>query len=154
MARNRFCLSCALRHVFFNDFGLDRTFIMSDLAALFLYYADNDVLPQLSADYNRLNVWLTKVELIRKPRKEESYPMPKDYHVDLNNEEEIRSFKFAPQINMPQVPVYKIDSDTADQLAEELSAIDVASLAAYVRGKAIAAGDLILGHIEDDDQTW
>ena len=40
MARTRFALSCALRHVFLNDFGLERTFIMKDLAALVIYYAD------------------------------------------------------------------------------------------------------------------
>ena len=153
MARNRFCLSCALRHVFFNDFGLDRVFIMNDLAALFLYYADNDVLPQLSADFNKLNVWLTKVELIRKPRKEEPYPTLKDHHVDMGSDD-VHTFKYAPQINMPQIPVFRMDNAVLDELAEELSAIDVASLAAYVRGKAMAAGDLQLGHIEDDDQTW
>ena len=154
MARNRFCLSCALRHVFLNDFGLDRVFIMNDLAALFLYYADNDVLPQLSADFNKLNVWLTKVELIRKPRKDEQYPIPKDFHIDLSCDTDVGTVNVAPVINMPEMPKNQIDEDTLDELADELSAIDVASLAAYVRSKAMAAGDLILGHIEDDDQTW
>lgn len=155
MARNRFCLSCALRHVFFNDFGLDRVFIMNDLAALFIYYADNDVLPQLTADYNKLNVWLTRVELIRKPRKEEQYPaVPKDIHVNVSCDDCVETINASPVINMPPFEYSKMDRELLNELTDELSAIDVASMAAYVRQKALAAGDLILCHIEDDDQTW
>ena len=152
MARNRYVLSCALRHVFLNDFGLDRVFIMNDLAALFIYYADENVLPQLSADYNKLNVWLTKVELLRKPRKEENYPaVPKDFNCNLSTDDvTVPIFKFAPEIHMPQMSEHSFDPDVLDELASELSTIDVASLAAYVRSKAIAAGDLILEDIEGD----
>jgi|GEM_PF-970499 hypothetical protein len=155
MARNKFALCCALRHVFFNDFALDRVFIMNDLASLFIYYADNDVLPQLSADFNKLNVWLTKVELIKKPRKDEPYKIPTDFRCDLNTDDAtIPMFKFAPEIHMPEVRSYSIPPAILQELTDELSTIDVASLAAYVRAKAMAAGDLALTSIEGDDQTW
>ena len=151
MARNRFVLSCALRHVFLHDFGLDRVFVMNDLAALYIYYADEHVLPQLAADFNKLNVWLTKVELIRKPHGDENYPIPKDFKCDLDTDDsQIQLFKFSPVINMPPKPNDAIDPDVLDELARELSCIDVAALASYVRSKAIAAGDLTLNDIEGD----
>ena len=65
MARTRFALSCALRHIYFNDFGLDRTFIMKDLASLVIYYSDETTPPEIIAGYKRLNEWLTRLELIK-----------------------------------------------------------------------------------------
>ncbi|MBR6173429.1 MAG: hypothetical protein IKQ49_09730 [Eubacterium sp.] len=65
MARTRFALSCALRHIYFNDFGLDRTFIMKDLASLVIYYSDESTPSEIIAGYRRLNEWLTKLELIK-----------------------------------------------------------------------------------------
>ena len=152
MARNRFLLSCALRHVFLNDFGLDRVFIMNDLAALFLYYADEAVPEELSAEFNRLNVWLTKAELLKKPRKDEAYPTPKDFNINLNSSDELNvtSFHFSPNINMPEIPQYSFDGRMLDELADELSEIDVAALASYVRTKALEAGDLSLEMIDGD----
>ena len=65
MARTRFALSCALRHIYFNDFGLDRTFIMKDLASLVIYYSDETTPPEIIAGYKKLNEWLTRLELIK-----------------------------------------------------------------------------------------
>lgn len=66
MARNKFALCCALRHIYFNDYGLDKTFIMSDLLALTSYYTDQDAPPEIISNYKKLHHWLTKVELINK----------------------------------------------------------------------------------------
>ena len=152
MARNKYVLCCALRHVFLNDFGLDRVFIMNDLAALFLYYADSEVPAELSREFNKLNVWLTKVELLRKPRKEEPYPMPKDFNVTVDSSDcsELRNCTVAPELNMPAVPQYGVSGALLDSLGDELSEINVAGIAAYVREKAVKAGDLILDDIEGD----
>ena len=65
MARTRFALSCALRHIFLNDFGLDRTFIMKDLSALVIYYADESTPAEIMADYEKLNNWILKYELMK-----------------------------------------------------------------------------------------
>lgn len=72
MARNRFALCCALRHIYFNDYGLDKTFIMSDLLALTAYYSDNDTPPEIVSNQKKLHLWLTKVELIKKFEQEQS----------------------------------------------------------------------------------
>jgi hypothetical protein len=66
MARNKFALCCALRHIYFNDFGLEKTFIMSDLLALTSYYSDQDTPPEIISNQKKLHLWLTKVELIKK----------------------------------------------------------------------------------------
>ena len=65
MARARFALSCALRHIFLNDFGLDRTFIMKDLSALVIYYADESTPAEIMADYEKLNNWILRYELMK-----------------------------------------------------------------------------------------
>ena len=65
MARTRFALSCALRHIFLNDFGLDRTFIMKDLSALVIYYADESTPAEIMADYEKLNNWILRYELMK-----------------------------------------------------------------------------------------
>ena len=65
MARTRFALSCALRHVFLNDFGLERTFIMKDLAALVIYYADETTPGDIMANYEKLNNWILRYELMK-----------------------------------------------------------------------------------------
>lgn len=65
MARTRFALSCALRHIFLNDFGLDRTFIMKDLSALVIYYADESTPADIMADYEKLNNWILRYELMK-----------------------------------------------------------------------------------------
>jgi hypothetical protein len=66
MARHRYALCCALRHIYFNDFGLDKTFILSDLLALTSYYTDEDTPPEIIADHKKLHLWLTKLELMKK----------------------------------------------------------------------------------------
>ncbi len=71
MARNKFALCCALRHVFFNDYGLERTFIMSDLLALTAYYSDQNTPPEIISNQKKLHLWLTKAELIKKMQKED-----------------------------------------------------------------------------------
>ena len=65
MARTRFALSCALRHIFLNDFGLDRTFIMKDLSSLVIYYADESTPAEIMADYEKLNNWILRYELMK-----------------------------------------------------------------------------------------
>ena len=65
MARTRFALSCALRHIFLNDFGLDRTFIMKDLSALVIYYTDESTPAEIMADYEKLNNWILRYELMK-----------------------------------------------------------------------------------------
>ncbi len=65
MARTRFALSCALRHIFLNDFGLDRTFIMKDLSALIIYYADETTPADIMSNYEKLNEWLLRYELMK-----------------------------------------------------------------------------------------
>ena len=65
MARTRFALSCALRHIFLNDFGLDRTFIMKDLSALVIYYADETTPAEIMSNYEMLNEWLLRYELMK-----------------------------------------------------------------------------------------
>ena len=65
MARTRFALSCALRHIFLNDFGLDRTFIMKDLSALVIYYADESTPAEIMTDYEKLNNWILRYELMK-----------------------------------------------------------------------------------------
>ena len=65
MARTRFALSCALRHIFLNDFGLDRTFIMKDLSALVIYYADETTPAEIMTNYEMLNEWLLRYELMK-----------------------------------------------------------------------------------------
>ena len=71
MARNKFALCCALRHVFFNDYGLDRIFIMNDLLALVNYYTDGQTPPEIISNQKKLNLWLTKMELIKRFQKEQ-----------------------------------------------------------------------------------
>ena len=66
MARNKFALCCALRHVFFNDYGLERTFILSDLLALTAYYSDQNTPPEIVSNQKKLHLWLTKVEMTKK----------------------------------------------------------------------------------------
>lgn len=75
MARNKFALCCALRHIYFNDYGLDRTFIMSDLLALTAYYSDQNTPPEVISNRKKLHLWLTKVELIKKMQQEEAPAM-------------------------------------------------------------------------------
>ena len=65
MARTRFALSCALRHIFLNDFGLDRTFIMKDLSALVIYYADETTPAEIMTNYEMMNEWLLRYELMK-----------------------------------------------------------------------------------------
>ena len=65
MARTRFALSCALRHIFLNDFGCERTFIMKDLSALVIYYADESTPAEIMADYEKLNNWILRYELMK-----------------------------------------------------------------------------------------
>ena len=65
MARTRFALSCALRHIFFNDFGLDRTFIMKDLASLVIYYADENTPAEIMLNYEKLTEWQLRYELMK-----------------------------------------------------------------------------------------
>ena len=55
MARNKFALCCALRHIFFNDYGLEKTFIMSDLLALTAYYSDQDTPPEIISNQKKLH---------------------------------------------------------------------------------------------------
>ena len=71
MARNKYALCCALRHIFFNDFGLDRTYILNDLLALTAYYSDADTAPEIISNQKKLHLWLTKVELIKKLQMEQ-----------------------------------------------------------------------------------
>ena len=71
MARNKFALCCALRHIFFNDYGLEKTFIMSDLLALTAYYSDQDTPPEIISNQKKLHLWLTRAELIKKLGKED-----------------------------------------------------------------------------------
>ena len=71
MARNKYALCCALRHIFFNDFGLEKTFILSDLLALTAYYSDDDTPPEIISNQKKLHLWLTKTELIKKLEKEQ-----------------------------------------------------------------------------------
>lgn len=71
MARNKYALCCALRHIFFNDFGLEKTFILSDLLALTAYYSDGDTPPEIISNQKKLHLWLTKTELIKKLEKEQ-----------------------------------------------------------------------------------
>ena len=71
MARNKFALCCALRHIYFNDYGLEKTFIMSDLLALTAYYSDQNTPPEIISNQKKLHMWLTKAELIKKLEKEE-----------------------------------------------------------------------------------
>ncbi|MBR5723192.1 MAG: hypothetical protein IKX57_06135 [Oscillospiraceae bacterium] len=71
MARNRFALCCALRHIFFNDYGLEKTFIMSDLLALTAYYSDQNTPPEILSNQKKLHLWLTRAELIKKLGKED-----------------------------------------------------------------------------------
>ena len=66
MARSRFALCCALRHIFFNDYGLDRTYILGDLLALLTYYSDADTPVEVISNTTKLHLWLTKVELLKK----------------------------------------------------------------------------------------
>lgn len=71
MARNKYALCCALRHIFFNDFGLEKTFILSDLLALTAYYSDDNTPPEIISNQKKLHLWLTKTELIKKLEKEQ-----------------------------------------------------------------------------------
>lgn len=71
MARNKFALCCALRHIYFNDYGLEKTFIMSDLLALTAYYSDQNTPPEIISNQKKLHLWLTKAEFIKKLGKED-----------------------------------------------------------------------------------
>ncbi|MBP3761647.1 MAG: hypothetical protein J6I55_09305 [Ruminococcus sp.] len=72
MARNKYALCCALRHIYFNDFGLEKTFIMSDLLAVTSYYSDQNTPPEITENYKKLHMWLTKVEMFKKFQHEPS----------------------------------------------------------------------------------
>lgn len=117
MARNKFALCCALRHIYFNDFGLEKTFIMSDLLALTSYYSDEDTPPEIISNQKKLHLWLTKIELFKK--------------LDM-----------------------KPENDALYTIMQELELINITAMLQYVRDKAIAAGDLSLQHIEDDNDKW
>jgi hypothetical protein len=71
MARNKYALCCALRHIYFNDFGLDKTFILSDLLALTAYYSDQNTPPEIISNQKKLHLWLTKIEIIKKLQQEQ-----------------------------------------------------------------------------------
>lgn len=116
MARNKYALCCALRHIYFNDFGLDKTFILSDLLSLTGYYSDNETPPEVISNQKKLHLWLTKVELIKKLEQE--------------------------------------DPAIIETLMHELDLINVNALLQYVKGKALAAGDLAMEHIKGDNTKW
>ena len=118
MARNRYVLSCALRHIYLNDFGLDRIFIMTDLAALVMFYGDAQTPREIITEYTKLHTWLTRVELVRKIKGDD----------------------------------YVIPEARLCGIMDELKQIDIAMLMAFVRDKAVAAGDLKLTDIEGDTQ--
>ena len=118
MARNRYVLSCALRHIYLNDFGLDRIFIMNDLAALVMFYGDAETPREIITEYTKLHTWLTRIELVKKIKGDD----------------------------------YVIPEARLCGIMDELKQIDIAMLMAFVRDKAMTAGDLKLTDIEGDTQ--
>ena len=66
MARNKFALCCALRHIFFNDYNIERTSILSDILATSAYYTDKDTPSEIICNQKKLNLWLTRAELAKK----------------------------------------------------------------------------------------
>lgn len=138
-----FAKRCAIRHVFFNDFGLDRTFLLSDLSALYLYYADENTPAEIKYIYNQISAWLMKIELIRKFYRGEPAPIPKDFNCTVSAApgSDFPLFKFSPEIKLPAdnrqvLPVAQING-----LISEFSQINVAAMAEYVRKRIYEKGD-------------
>lgn len=117
MARNKFALCCALRHIFFNDYGLDRTFILSDLLSLTAFYSDENTPPEVISNQKKLHLWLTRVEMIKKLQMEQG-------------------------------------DGILDIMMRELELININAMLQYVKGKALAAGDLSMAHIKGDNDKW
>ncbi|MBR6243883.1 MAG: hypothetical protein IKQ90_10360 [Ruminococcus sp.] len=147
---DKFALQCAIRHVYFNDYGLDKVFILSDLSALFLYYMDDDTPEDIIYDYRKLQVWLVKHEFIRKYVCAEKNVVPKDYHCEFKGNH-MQNLTFSPVVNIPETEDRSLSIAQASEFANELNMINIPAIALYVKKRIRQMGDLDFVESEDED---
>ena len=148
---DKYALRCAIRHIYFNDFCLDRTFILKDLSGLYLYYADENTPPEIRFTYSKLSAWLMKLELIQKYNQQPAIQFPKDYNSTLNatSGAQFPLFKFSPVINLPPSESEPLTIAQINGLINEFAEIDVESMAAYVKKRIYEKNDFAF--VEDED---
>ena len=137
---NKYCLESALETVFFNQFGEDMVEKIGDLCSLFSYYREEDATPEFCSTFNKLQVLLTKIQLLKSVNYH-SY-IPTEFKCDFNvSEKNKEHYTFAPTIKIPKyqpLPDYK---EQIEKIMNVLSELDLASMMDYVKKKAKAAGD-------------
>ena len=138
---NKSVLQYALECVFFNQYNPDITRKLNELCCLFSYYRKDDANSEFCIIYNKLQVLLTKIQLLKNANQ---YPLiPTDFRCNFDFPGNCRArHTFAPVIKMPKhqpLPDYDKQIET---IIQEMTKIDIASLVEYVRQKAVKAGDL------------
>ncbi len=138
-------LKYCLERVFFNSLVPDEINVLRKLSSLLAYYSEDDITEELYCDTNRLHCILFKYELLEKSFVGSN--IPTDYRCRLMNDgQQVPQFTFSPQIT---VEAKEGNYDAIAELTKELEEIDLAALFAYVRRKAIAAGDFAF---DDEDK--
>lgn len=116
------------------------------LSALLAYYIDDEVVDEIIEGADCLQKLLIRIEIARESMERCAYPrVPAEFHCVLDSRPPVPSFTFSPQIEMPDYDPDCLDSSLADEIADALDDVDLASLTAYVRERAIESGDLKLG---------
>ena len=132
-----------LEKVFLNDFSPDPTTYLSKLLSLVSYYSDEDFTSELQEAFNQLNAVLVSIELVKKVGYTKPFELPRSYEcrIDSYHNQVPNNFTFAPTFNIPELKDVSFPKKQIDEIVEEVRKIDIASLVAYVKAKAVASGD-------------
>ena len=137
---NKYSLDSALETVFINQFGEDILGKFRELCNLFSYYREEDATSEFCSTFNKLQVLLVKIQLLKNVN---DHPYtPSEFKCDFNTSEKNKGhYTFAPSIKIPKyqpLPDYK---EQIEKIMNDMSKLDLASMIDYVKKKAIEAGD-------------
>ena len=138
---NKSVLQYALECVFFNQYNPDITRKLNELCCLFSYYRKDDANSDFSIIYNKLQVLLTKIQLLKNANQYPSIPTDFRCNFDFPGTSRARH-TFAPVIKMPKYQPLPDYDKQIESIIQEMTEIDIASLVEYVHQKAVKAGDL------------
>jgi hypothetical protein len=136
-------LNKALDDIFLADYLSDSLKDLRSLNAVYFYYRENDAPEELDNTANELFGLLVKIQLLQKANE---YPsVPTEFKCKFENSKQLPGAPtFSPIIKVPKRVMSPEFINMLNEIEQKIKKLDLARLKAYVKMKAVKAGDFTI----------
>ena len=133
-------LNKALDDIFLADYLSDPIKDLRSLNAVYFYYREDDAPEELDNTANELSALLMKINLLQQAN--EYLSVPTEFKCDFGNSKNLPSAPtFSPVIKVPKRVLPPEFINMLNEIEQKIKNFDLARLKAYVKMKAVKAGN-------------